>query len=209
MLLPYFMIVIAYLLGSIPFGVIITQCAGAGNLREIGSGNIGATNVLRTGRKDLACLTLLMDMLKGTLAVLLTIIYAPNMLPTACIVALMGHMYPVWLNFKGGKGVATALGILLALSPPVALMAMFVWLASALMLRISSASALIAMATSPVFVIIFNEEEILWIVVVMIVLVFAKHSDNIARLLEGTEPSIGSKRPSDVTANKPDDPQKS
>lgn len=192
-MLDAFMIILAYLLGSIPFGLLIIQMAGLGDIRDIGSGNIGATNVLRTGKKKLAALTLLMDMLKGTLAVLLAFIYAPEVVGYACIAALLGHMFPVWLRFKGGKGVATALGVLLALYPPVALMAMLVWLAAAIILRISSASALIAIGSLPVFVMIFQQNERMWVVVVMIVLIFAKHAGNIARLLDGTEPHIGEK----------------
>lgn len=193
-MISYFIIFLAYMLGSIPFGLLITQIAGKGDIREIGSGNIGATNVLRTGDKRLAALTLLLDMLKGTLAVLLALIYAPEVASFAAIAALFGHLYPVWLKFKGGKGVATALGILIGLAPSVAIMAMLVWLASAIILRISSASALIAIGTSPIFITIFHQEKYLWVSVVMIVFIFIKHSANIQRLLEGTEPHIGEKK---------------
>jgi len=198
-------VVLAYLLGSIPFGLILIKLSGGGDIRKIGSGNIGATNVLRTGNKKLAALTLLLDMLKGSLAVGLAMHFAPDAQNTAALFALLGHMFPVWLKFKGGKGVATALGVMLALSYPVAIMAMLVWLASALILRISSASALIAVASAPVFLIIFEDSHLLPFSLILITLVFLKHHANIVRLIDGTEPCIGgteSKRDSESPLNK-------
>lgn len=190
----YFFLGLAYFLGSIPFGLILTRIAGMGDIREIGSGNIGATNVLRTGNKKIALLTLLMDMLKGTLAVLLTIIYAPEVQGLAALAVLLGHMFPLWLKFKGGKGVATALGAFIALSPPVAFMAMGVWLAAAAILRLSSLSALISIGTMPIFLTIFEETHYLWVSAAIILLVFIKHHENIKRLIQGTEPSIGNQK---------------
>ncbi|MFA6280867.1 MAG: glycerol-3-phosphate 1-O-acyltransferase PlsY [Bdellovibrionales bacterium] len=186
-----FILVLAYLLGSVPFGLLITKVAGAGDIRAIGSGNIGATNVLRTGKKSLAALTLLLDMLKGTLAVAIAQILAPDSATMAALVVLLGHMFPVWLRFKGGKGVATALGVMLALSWPTAVMAMLTWLAAAALLRISSASALIAMASLPVYLITFQESTLLPVTMIIIVMVYAKHYGNIIRLITGHEPRIG------------------
>ncbi|MCL2469389.1 MAG: glycerol-3-phosphate 1-O-acyltransferase PlsY [Alphaproteobacteria bacterium] len=188
-----FVLACAYILGSIPFGLILMRLTGHGDIRKIGSGNIGATNVLRGGGRNLAVLTLLLDMLKGTLAVFLAYLYDMDcqlLASGAALAALFGHMYPFWINFRGGKGVATALGVMLALSPPVAVMAMLVWLASALILKISSASALIAIGTMPVFIAIFQHNELLPLSLLIIVLVFMKHADNIRRLLEGSEPKI-------------------
>ncbi|MDD2325121.1 MAG: glycerol-3-phosphate 1-O-acyltransferase PlsY [Alphaproteobacteria bacterium] len=187
-----FMILVAYMLGSIPFGILITRIGGAGDIRQIGSGNIGATNVLRTGRKELAFLTLFLDMMKGTLAVLLATLYAPHIQLYAALFVLLGHMFPIWLKFKGGKGVATALGIFIALAPPVALMAALVWLASAFLVRISSASALAAVASAPVFVWIFYPDiNLLSLTILVVLLIFFSHRSNIDRLLTGTEPRIG------------------
>ncbi|HAX90612.1 MAG TPA: acyl-phosphate glycerol 3-phosphate acyltransferase [Rhodospirillaceae bacterium] len=190
-MLTYIVPALAYLLGSIPFGLLLTKLAGAGDIRAIGSGNIGATNVLRTGKKGLAAATLLLDMLKGTAAVILAQHYAPEVANIAALAVLLGHMFPVWLKFKGGKGVATAFGIMLALSWPVALMAALTWLASAILLRISSASALIALASAPVYLIIFGQFELVLLSVLILVLVYSKHYANIIRLVKGTEPHIG------------------
>ena len=194
MLNEILIVILAYLLGSIPFGLLITKFAGAGDIRKIGSGNIGATNVLRTGNKKLAALTLILDMLKGTAAVVIANAVVPEAQTMAAMAALLGHMFPVWLKFKGGKGVATALGVMLGLSPLIAGIAMLVWLASAFTLRISSASALIAVGSSPLFIIIFSDTHLLPFALLMIVLVFAKHHANIRRLLDGTEPKIGEKK---------------
>ncbi len=192
--LPLFL---AYLLGSVPFGFLLTRLTGAGDVRNIGSGNIGATNVLRTGRKGLAALTLLLDMLKGTAAVLLARSFAPEMPEMeayAGLCALLGHLFPVWLKFKGGKGVATFLGALLALSWPAALFAMLTWLAVALLTRLSSLSALAAVGATPIFLTIFEKGPSLGIVLFMALLVYIRHADNISRLLAGEEPRIGEKK---------------
>ncbi len=193
--------VVAYLLGSIPFGLLLTKLAGQGDIRAIGSGNIGATNVLRTGKKSLAAATLLLDMLKGTAAVMIAQHFAPGQAVLAALLALLGHMYPVWLRFNGGKGVATMLGVMLALHWPIAVIAMFVWLATALILRISSVAALTATATMPIFIDVFNQTTLYGVVFIFIVLIFMKHSANIRRLLDGTEPRIGEKKPDDEKAN--------
>jgi glycerol-3-phosphate acyltransferase PlsY len=184
-----------YLLGSIPFGVIATRLGGAGDLRKIGSGNIGATNVLRTGRKDLALITLLGDGGKGAAAVLLAR-YLLHDETAACIAggaAFLGHLFPVWLRFKGGKGMATFLGVLLAAAFPVGVLACLTWAAVAALFRISSLAALAAAALSPLYVFATDQEPIakLYLAVAMAVLVFVRHHENIRRLLKGTEPRIG------------------
>jgi glycerol-3-phosphate acyltransferase PlsY len=190
-----------YLLGSIPFGVIATRMAGLGDIRKVGSGNIGATNVLRTGRKDLALITLVGDGGKGAAAVLL----ARALLSgaghdvtetAACLAggaAFLGHLFPVWLRFKGGKGMATFLGVLLAAAFPVGVLACLTWLAFAALFRISSLAALAAAALSPLYVFATDQEPIakLYLAIVMAVLVFVRHHQNISRLLKGTEPKIG------------------
>jgi glycerol-3-phosphate acyltransferase PlsY len=166
---------------------------GLGDIREIGSGNIGATNVLRTGRKEIAFLTLLLDMLKGTLAALFALLYAPDFVPYAALAALLGHIFPIWLKFKGGKGVATALGVYIAICPLAAVMALFEWLLAAAVLRISSISALLAIGTMPIFLAIFNERQYIWVSFVIMAIVYLKHYQNIIRLIHGTEPKIGEK----------------
>ncbi len=188
---PPFLLFLAYLLGSLPFGLILTRLCGLGDIRKIGSGNIGATNVLRTGKKGLALLTLVLDVLKGAAAVWLTLYIAPEHAPMAGLAALLGHMFPFWLGFKGGKGVSTLIGILLALSWPVGIMMMLVWLATALMLRISSLAALLAVISIPIFIDIFGLYEILPATTLMIFFVIIKHRSNILRLFSGTEPKIG------------------
>ena len=190
-----------YLLGSIPFGVIAARLGGIGDLRKIGSGNIGATNVLRSGRKDLALITLIGDGGKGAVAVLL----ARWLLAgsghdaaetCACIAggaAFLGHLFPVWLKFRGGKGVATAAGVLAAVAWPVCLMAGATWLAMAVLFRMSSLAALTAAALAPLFVFATDQAPVakLYLAVFMAVLVFARHAANIRRLLNGSEPRIG------------------
>ncbi|MDD3181494.1 MAG: glycerol-3-phosphate 1-O-acyltransferase PlsY [Alphaproteobacteria bacterium] len=183
-------VLIAYLLGSIPFGLILTKLMGAGDIRKIGSGNIGATNVLRTGNKKLAALTLLLDLLKGTLAASLALLWAPEYASYAAFAAILGHVFPVWLKLRGGKGVATALGVFVALSPSVALAAMLSWMAVVFLIRISSASALIAIAYTPLWLIVFHQEQYLWLCGAVILLIFFTHKDNIRRLITGTEPQI-------------------
>jgi glycerol-3-phosphate acyltransferase PlsY len=192
-----------YLLGSIPFGVIATRMAGLGDIRNVGSGNIGATNVLRTGRKDLAAITLVGDGGKGAAAVglahLVALHYAPTAEPLACALAggaaFFGHLFPVWLGFKGGKGVATFLGVLLAAAWPVGILACLTWLAVAKLLKISSLSALIAAALSPFYALALGRPlPTVILAAVLAVLIFIRHHENIRRLLSGTEPRIGAKK---------------
>ncbi|WP_421931670.1 glycerol-3-phosphate 1-O-acyltransferase PlsY [Phenylobacterium sp.] len=192
-----------YLLGSIPFGVIATRMGGAGDVRNIGSGNIGATNVLRTGRKDLALITLLGDGGKGAVAVLLAWLATREATKDAQAVltsiaaasAFLGHLFPVWLKFKGGKGVSTFFGTMLAAAWPVGLAAAATWLAVAFLLRLSSLAALVAVALAPIYVFVFDRPlPIAWLGLFMAVLVFIRHADNIRRLLKGQEPKIGAKQ---------------
>jgi glycerol-3-phosphate acyltransferase PlsY len=188
-----------YLLGSIPFGLIATRLGGAGDIRQIGSGNIGATNVLRSGRKDLAAITLIGDAGKGVVAVLLARWLSHD---NAFIVALAGgaafagHIFPVWLKFKGGKGVATFYGVLLAAAWPVGVLAAITWLAVAALLRISSLAALVAAALAAPFALATDQPyPMLGLALFMAVLIFIRHRENIARLLKGEEPRIGKKKP--------------
>jgi glycerol-3-phosphate acyltransferase PlsY len=190
--------VIGYLLGSIPFGLLLTRLAGAGDIRRIGSGSIGATNVLRTGHKGLAAATLALDFAKGVLAVVLgRIIAGEDHLAQAGallggLAAVVGHMFPVWLRFRGGKGVATGFAVLLAVMPIVAGIAGLLWLGMAVVVRISSASALVASAAAPVLAWLLGEPlSAIMTVVVIAVLIFIRHHANITRLLAGTEPRIG------------------
>ena len=186
--------VLGYLLGSIPFGIVVARACGLGDLRKIGSGNIGATNVLRTGNRPAALATLLLDSGKGAVAVLLARHFAGE---TAAVLAggaaFLGHCFPVWLGFKGGKGVATFLGTLIALHWPLGLGACAVWGLTALVSRISSLSALIAAALSPVFAWAIGRTELALACAFMAALIFIRHKANIARLLDGTEPRIGRK----------------
>jgi len=184
--------VIGYGLGSIPFGMVLARLMGLGNLREIGSGNIGATNVLRTGNKTAAALTLLLDGGKGAAAVLLARGFAgPDAAQLAGLMAFVGHCYPVWLGFRGGKGVATFLGLMLALAWPVGIAACLTWLATALATRISSLSALVAAVATPAFMAIFGYGSAVVLAIVLAALVLWRHRSNIARLMDGTEPRIG------------------
>jgi glycerol-3-phosphate acyltransferase PlsY len=187
-----------YLLGSIPFGVIVTRLGGAGDIRSVGSGNIGATNVLRTGRRDLAALTLFGDAGKGALAVALGwLAFGPNGAAIAGGAAFLGHLFPVWLGFKGGKGIATFFGVLLTISWPVGVAAGAVWLAMAAVFRMSSLASLTAAALAPVIFWALDQATIanLILAVGMAVLVFVRHSGNIGRLLRGDEPRIGASQP--------------
>ncbi|MFY9834806.1 MAG: glycerol-3-phosphate 1-O-acyltransferase PlsY [Methylocystis sp.] len=184
---------LAYLLGSIPFGLLLTRGAGAGDIRSIGSGNIGATNVLRTGRKDLAAATLLLDALKGAVAVLLGGWLAPGAALAAAIGAFFGHIAPVWLRFRGGKGVAVFIGALLALHWPTGLIVCAVWLAAAYLWRFSSLSALLASASAPFVLCGFGHCEQAPVIAMMAALLWWKHGENIARLISGTESRIGQK----------------
>jgi glycerol-3-phosphate acyltransferase PlsY len=186
-------LVFGYLLGSIPFGLLITRAAGLGDVRKIGSGNIGATNVLRTGNKGLAAATLLLDALKGTAAALIAGHFSPEYGLLAGFAAFLGHLFPVWLGFKGGKGVATYLGICLALAWPVGLLVAGTWLAMALLWRISSLSALIAIALSPAYFLAFRHHAYSAMALGLSLLIFWMHRENIRRLLKGTEPRIGAK----------------
>jgi len=201
--LPYYAaaLAISYLLGSIPFGLILTRLAGTADVRTIGSGNIGATNVLRTGRKGLAAATLLCDMLKGTAAVLVTHrFFGPDLAVLAGIGAFLGHLFPVWLNFKGGKGVATYIGVLLAFDVlrfqaaaawPVALAFGAIWLLIAALTRYSSLAALVASAATPVILWLDKDLQEAEVFLLLTVMIFITHHANIARLIKGTEGKIG------------------
>lgn len=185
---------LGYLLGSIPFGVILTQAAGAGDLRTIGSGNIGATNVLRTGRKGLAAATLVLDAAKGAVAILLAEWLFPGHGVVAAAAAFLGHLYPVWLGFKGGKGVATLLGILIALSWPSAIVYAVIWLGLLAALRISSLAGMLAATSAPVSAAYFGRFDLVLLLLALALLVVWKHRENIDRLISGTEPRIGRKK---------------
>jgi glycerol-3-phosphate acyltransferase PlsY len=193
---PYFLaaFVLGYLFGSIPFGVLLTRSAGLGDIRKVGSGNIGATNVLRTGRKGLAAATLLGDALKGTAAVLLMFwLWGPNTAIVAAIGAVLGHLFPVWLKFKGGKGVATFIGCLLGLKLAAAAIFAAIWLVLAFATRYSSLSALVATAATPPILWWLGERQMAEAFVFLAILLFWKHRENIRRLMAGTEGRIGQK----------------
>jgi glycerol-3-phosphate acyltransferase PlsY len=183
-----------YLLGSIPFGLVLTRLAGLGDVRSIGSGNIGATNVLRTGNKTLAAATLLGDMLKGTAAAAIAANWGIEFAAAAGFGAFIGHLFPIWLNLKGGKGVATYLGVLLAFSWKAALAFAAIWLAVAYLSRYSSLSALVAAILTPVILYLLGLPDIAGLFAVMTALVLWKHKDNIQRLKMGTESKIGAKK---------------
>ncbi|MBI5318219.1 glycerol-3-phosphate 1-O-acyltransferase PlsY [Bradyrhizobium sp.] len=186
--------VVGYLLGSIPFGMILTRLAGTEDLRSIGSGNIGATNVLRTGKKGLAAATLLGDMLKGTAAVIIAgTLWGPNAAMMAGLGAFLGHLYPVWLKFKGGKGIATYIGVLLGLFWPAAAMFGAIWLVTAFTTRYSSLSALVACFATPIFLWLFGHPALASLFAVLTLLSFWTHRENIKRLQAGTEGKIGQK----------------
>jgi len=182
-----------YLLGSIPFGVILTRFAGLGDVRAIGSGNIGATNVLRTGRKGLAAATLLGDALKGTAAVLIAWNWGPNAAIVAALGAFLGHLFPVWLGFRGGKGVATFLGCLIGLNLWAALAFAAIWLAVAFTSRYSSLSALVASAATPAVLWTLGQRPMASLFVALAALLWWKHRENLKRLMAGTESRIGRK----------------
>jgi len=187
--------VLAYLLGSVPFGVVITRLLGLGDLRSIGSGNIGATNVLRTGHKGAAAATLILDAAKGGVAVLVArAAVGEDAAQVAGLFAFLGHLFPVWLGFKGGKGVATFLGTLLALAWPVGLVACATWAATAAVTRYSSLSALVAAVLSPIWALILGQGAMVALVILLAALVVLRHTANIARLRAGTEPRIGGKK---------------
>ncbi|MBR0661173.1 glycerol-3-phosphate 1-O-acyltransferase PlsY [Neoroseomonas oryzicola] len=182
-----------YLIGSIPFGLLLTKAAGLGDIRSIGSGNIGATNVLRTGRKGLAAATLVLDGLKGAAAILLARWLLGDQDLVAGTAAVLGHTLPVWLGFKGGKGVATGLGVYLAAMWPVGIACCVIWLIAAKVTKMSSASALIAIAAAPVLALVFSDTEHALLALLVGVLIFWRHEANIRRLIAGTEPRIGQK----------------
>jgi acyl phosphate:glycerol-3-phosphate acyltransferase len=187
-------LIVGYLLGSIPFGLLLTRMSGKGDIREIGSGNIGATNVLRTGSKGLAVATLLLDAAKGAAAVIL----AQQLWPDSAAVnfaaagAMIGHLYPAWLRFKGGKGVATFLGVLAPLLPIAALVYVIVWIGLLVILRISSVAGMIAAASAPVTAAILGEQALFPMLLGFALLVIWKHGENIRRLAKGEEPRLGS-----------------
>ncbi|MBU6234952.1 MAG: glycerol-3-phosphate 1-O-acyltransferase PlsY [Alphaproteobacteria bacterium] len=187
-------IALGYLLGSIPFGLVITKLAGLGDIRNIGSGNIGATNVLRTGRKDLAALTLILDGGKGAAAVLIASHFGLQAMMGAAMGSFLGHLYPVWLRFKGGKGVATTLGILLAFAPWAGVATCATWLVTAFVTRISSLSALVALALAPFYTAYFYTPKWSWLIGTIAIISWWKHRENIKRLLKGEEPKIGKKK---------------
>ena len=182
-----------YLLGSIPFGLLLTRAAGLGDVRNIGSGNIGATNVLRTGNKKLAAATLLLDMLKGTVAVLVASHFGTEPAIAAGLGAFLGHLFPVWLGFKGGKGVATYIGVLFGLMWQIGLLFLAVWIAVAALFRYSSLSALTACLVIPIVLWFIGRPDLAVLFAFLSVIVFIKHRANISRLLAGTEGKIGAK----------------
>ena len=184
-------LIFGYLLGSIPFGLIVTRLAGLGDIRAIGSGNIGATNVLRTGRRGLAALTLLGDFGKGAAAVLIAANWSAELAAAAGLGAFLGHLYPVWLSFKGGKGVATYLGVLAGLAWPAAIAFAAIWLAVAYITRYSSLAALIAAAASPLALAALQNWLAVGLFTMLTILVFLRHHQNIERLLKGEESRIG------------------
>lgn len=191
---PYLLaaFVIAYLIGSIPFGLILVKLTGGGDIRKIGSGNIGATNVLRTGNKGLAAATLILDLLKGTVAVLIGLRWGMDTALMAGYGVILGHMFPVWLKFKGGKGMATALGVVLGFGWQLCLIACVTWLVSAALFRISSLAALITTLALPAAAwYLTRDPQLTVFLIVIAALIWWKHRSNIARLLKGQEPKIG------------------
>lgn len=187
-------LILGYLFGSIPFGLVLTRIAGLGDIRAIGSGNIGATNVLRTGRKDLALATLILDGGKGAIAVAVAYYWAGWRPEIAGAAAFLGHCFPVWLKFNGGKGVATFLGTLFALHWPAGLFAALAWLGTAFTLRFSSLAALVAASAAPFILFAMGKPAFSIAALFMTTLIYARHRTNIARLLSGTEPKIGAKK---------------
>ncbi|MCG6115796.1 MAG: glycerol-3-phosphate 1-O-acyltransferase PlsY [Mesorhizobium sp.] len=186
-------ILFGYLLGSIPFGLVLTRMGGLGDLRQIGSGNIGATNVLRTGNKGLAALTLILDALKGTAAVLIAGQWGYDLALIAGLFAFLGHLFPVWLGFRGGKGVATYLGVLAPIVWQAALAFAAAWLLVAAVMRYSSLAALVAAVVAPLALFWLGHVDAAVLFALMTVIIYFKHSQNISRLLNGTESRIGSK----------------
>jgi glycerol-3-phosphate acyltransferase PlsY len=193
-LLPAFVLIIGYLLGSIPFGLLLTRMTGAGDLRQIGSGNIGATNVLRTGRKGLAAATLLLDLLKGAGAVLIGAALLEGGGPMAGAMAFIGHCYPVWLRFAGGKGVATMMGVVTALYWPVGIVFAVVWLGALFGTRWSSVGGMAAAISAPIAMWVFDRIDLVPVTLALALIVLWRHRANIARLAQGTEPKVGSSK---------------
>jgi len=185
---------IGYLLGSIPFGLILTQLAGYGDVRKIGSGNIGATNVLRTGNKTLAALTVLLDLAKGTAAVAVGAHWSSEAMLAAAGAVILGHMFPVWLGFRGGKSVATGLGVLIGIAWPVAVVAALVWLATAILFRYSSLAALVACAAAAAYAGFVVDAGRAIVIATIALVIILRHHENIARLLAGTESRISFKK---------------
>jgi acyl phosphate:glycerol-3-phosphate acyltransferase len=186
--------VLAYLLGSVPFGILVTRAMGLGDLRQIGSGNIGATNVLRTGNKGAAAATLVLDGAKGAVAVLVARwLLAEDAAQVAGLAAFLGHLFPVWLKFKGGKGVATFLGVLIALGWKLGLAVCATWFLAALLTRTSSIAALMAAASTALWILVFGEYRLLLLVLVLTILIYVRHAENLKRIKAGTEPRIGQK----------------
>lgn len=190
-ILTFSVIFFSYLLGSIPFGILVSKVFGLGNLRDIGSGNIGATNVLRTGNKLAALITLILDGLKGALVVVVARFISEDAAITASIFVIIGHIYPVWLRFSGGKGVATFIGAILALSFVTGLLVCFIWIIIALIFRYSSLSAIVSSASAPIGIFLFYDNEALVVTLFMTVLIWYRHKDNIRRLIDGSEAKIG------------------
>lgn len=188
---PTLALMIGYLFGSIPFGVVLTRLGGAGDLRQVGSGNIGATNVLRTGRKGLAAATLLLDMGKGAAAILLVHSVWPGNEPLAAAGAFLGHCYPVWLRFRGGKGVATLMGIALALYWPIGLVFAGLWIGLLALTRVSSLAGMVAAASTPLSAALLGRFDLVLLMLALGLIVLWKHGENIERLLAGTEPRVG------------------
>lgn len=197
-LLILILFVAGYLLGSIPFGVVLTRLFGAGDLRQIGSGNIGATNVLRTGRKGLAAATLVLDGLKGAVAVVLARHFVPELGDHAAMIAgaaaMIGHCYPIWLKFKGGKGVATLLGVSAALAWPIGLVFALVWVATVVMFRISSLGGMLGAVSAPIAALVMGNMIFAAGLAGLALIVLRRHSENIARLRAGTEPRVGASK---------------
>ena len=186
--------VLGYLFGSIPFGLLLTRFTGKGDLRDIGSGNIGATNVLRTGSKPLAAATLILDSLKATAAILVARAIWPDSDIAAAAGALIGHLYPVWLKFRGGKGVATFLGVLIPLFWQGALIYAAIWIGLLLLLRVSSIAGIAAAISAPISALIFSQQDLLPLLAGFALLVVWKHRQNIGRLIAGTEPKVGARK---------------
>jgi acyl phosphate:glycerol-3-phosphate acyltransferase len=188
--------ILAYLLGSVPFGILVSKAMGLGDLRQIGSGNIGATNVLRTGNKGAALATLLLDGAKGAVAVLVADwLLGEDASQLAGLAAFLGHLFPVWARFRGGKGVATFLGIMLALDWQVGLGICLTWLVAAAITRTSSIAALVAAATSALWMVYFGNGRFLILSVILTILIYVRHNENMKRIKAGTEPKIGQKNP--------------